>query len=79
MLINGFDSATISKDKKQISQAQICQAVLADDDRKNGDKNNTKHKKKPGKGKIHERHYGISNYNNNNPIPLKDCTFKTQS
>ena len=79
MLINGFDSAIIGDDNKEISQAQVCHAVLADSNRRNGDVNDTKHKRKNNKTRVEEQHYGISNYDRQNPIPLKECTFKTHS
>ena len=78
-LINSFDSAIIGEDNNKISQAQVCHAVLANPNRRQGNENDTRHKKNNNKSKVNEQHYGISNYNNQNPIPLKDCTFKTSA
>ena len=60
MLINGFDSAIIGEDNKQFSQAEVCHTVLANANRRNGDLNDTKHKRKNEKSRVDERHYGIS-------------------
>ena len=79
MLINGFDSAIIDDENKQISQAEVCHGVLANSNRKNGDVNDTKHKRRNDESRVDERHYRISNYDSQCPIPLKDCTFKTSA
>ena len=69
-LIKELDNAIINEHGNHISQAEVCLAALSVDGRKHGDVTDTKHKKKEGKQKFDERHYDLSNYSNNNPIPL---------
>jgi hypothetical protein len=75
-LIKGFDSATRGANGKIISQAEVCYKVLADPARRFGDVTDSKHKRKEGEESVEERYYHVSNYTNENPIPIKDCTFK---
>ena len=59
-MINRLDSATRDEHNKVISHAEVCLKVLANNNRKYGNKTDTKHKRNNDR-RLHERHYELAN------------------
>jgi hypothetical protein len=75
LLIHCFDSATRDAIGKIISQAGVCKDALEGAERHEVTSQDTKHKKDPSKTHVDERHYALTDYNDERQIPIKDVNF----
>ena len=71
---DALDNAT-RKFGKLVSHAQLVYPHLASEDRKHGSVADTKHKHHKDDGRVHDRHYEVTAYNDKSPIPFKNTTF----
>ena len=72
---NKVDNATRNPDGSPISCGGMCYEILSHPTWRYPLEGDTKHKRKEGQIGIKERHYGLTNFDEDNPIPFDGVTF----
>jgi hypothetical protein len=76
-LIRGMCSAQVDDMGNRISEAEKCCVSLNDKIRIKGlQEGDTKHKRREGDSYIHTYHYEVSDYTDDEPIPLKNTAYE---
>jgi len=74
--IQGIDSTMVDHNFESLSEAQKAMQWLSSSSRVDGLLGDTKHKKKADERTVKSRRYNVSNYSEDNPLPLGKCGFR---